>query len=101
MIYQHGGIALNLFRLKAIKKQVTGRDGYLIFEFHNMVRVSETSHNSNVWEENSYENAPVSQYYDNLADLELYYEEWVNTWSLWTEFVVNLEMPIDFEPNSL
>lgn len=101
MIYEHGGLALNLFNIKAVKKEVTGREGRLVFEFHNMIRSVEREAGRDVWEDYSYENASVIQHFDNLADLELHYEEWVNLWMGFTAYVINLDLPIDFKPNRI
>ena len=80
MVYEHGGLALNLFKLKAIKMEKDKHGGYLVFEFHNFVREIEVKKGSGIWEDRSYENSPVSQYFDNWADLELHYHEWTGLW---------------------
>ena len=98
MIFDHGGLALNLFELKAVKKQITDRGGFLIFEFHNIIRNTEVRYNSNIWEDRSFENADITQYFEDRIDLELHYQEWVGIWQQWTDYVKNMEMDIDFNP---
>lgn len=101
MIYDHGGIALNLFNLKAVKKEINGHDGKLVFEFHNMIRSAETTAGSGIFEDKSYSNASITQYFEDLTDLELHYQEWLGIWTQFTAYVINLELPVDFKPNRL
>lgn len=101
MIYEHGGLALNLFNIKAVKKEVTAKGGCIVFEFHNMIRSVETIADSNVWEDRAFENASITQYFEDSTDLQLHYEEWVGIWTQWTAYVINLNMDIDFKPNRI
>ncbi|KFC19043.1 hypothetical protein [Epilithonimonas lactis] len=87
MVYEHGGLALNLFKLKAIKMEKDDRGGNLIFEFHNLFREVQVDKDQDLWETRSYEDSPVSQYFDDHADLVLHYEEWTNLWYQWTGYV--------------
>ena len=87
MVYEHGGLALNLFKLKAVRMEKAERGGYLIFEFHNIIREVLVDKVSDLWESRSYEDAPISQYFDDVADLELHYHEWTGLWFQWSGYI--------------
>lgn len=87
MVYEHGGLALNLFKLKAIKMEKADRGGFLIFEFHNLFREIQIDKEQNLWETRSFDDSPVNQYFDDHVDLVLHYEEWTSLWRQWTDYV--------------
>lgn len=87
MIYEHDGLALNLFQIKAIKKERRKKGGVLVFEFYNTIMNVETSLNSGVWEKRSFPNASVSQNFDDSDNLEIAYHEWVGLWQGFCDYV--------------
>ncbi len=91
MIFEHGGIALNLFKLKAIKKEKDNRGGYLIFEFYDTLHDVEKTPNSDQWEDKPFAESPVSQYFDDFTDLQIHYEEWIGMWKQWKDYVIRGE----------
>jgi len=80
MIYEHNGIAISFYDLKALKTELSAEGGYLIFEFNNaLIRREELE--SGRWVDCSYRNEPVSQYYDNGLELKQSFDIWIKAWS--------------------
>ncbi|KQS91929.1 hypothetical protein ASG21_05585 [Chryseobacterium sp. Leaf394] len=62
-----------------------GEGGYLIFEFNNAIVYEEDSENGKLMER-SYRNEPVSQYYDDVLELQDSFNTWIQVWA---EFLLN------------
>ncbi|WP_128414255.1 hypothetical protein [Chryseobacterium sp. Leaf394] len=85
MIHHHNGIAISFYDLKALRMEHAGEGGYLIFEFNNAIVYEEDSENGKLMER-SYRNEPVSQYYDDVLELQDSFNTWIQVWA---EFLLN------------
>ncbi len=80
MVYEHNGLSLCLYDLKAIRKEYTEDGGHLIFEFKNAILNAEDIESGKLIL-NSYQNEPVSQFYDDIGFLNDSYNTWIAVWS--------------------
>lgn len=80
MIHEHNGIAISLYSLKALRTELSGEGGFLIFEFDNaLVRLENDE--TGKWVERSYRNEPLSQFYDDVLDLQESFDAWIGVWN--------------------
>ena len=80
MIYQHNGIAVNLYSLKVIRIEKTEESGYLVFEFDNAI-IAVLKDETDELLDGSYRNEPFSQYYEDIGALEADFKIWVDAWN--------------------
>ena len=79
MILHHGGIAIDLSEIKAIKTEYLSQGGNLIFEFNNLIIPIKNEESGNV-ELRSFPNNPATHYFETSDTLRAYFDEWVEMW---------------------
>ena len=80
MIYQHNGIAVNLYSLKVIRIEKTEEGGYLVFEFDNAI-IAVLKDETDELLDGSYRNEPFFYFFEDIGALEADFKIWVDAWN--------------------
>ncbi|MFC0345933.1 hypothetical protein [Epilithonimonas hispanica] len=82
MIASYKGLAVSLSSLKAIKSEISGEGGFLLFEFNNvLIELDDPDNRQEDIDFLSFRNEPVTQYFDDVLDLKESFSWWVKAWN--------------------
>lgn len=79
MIFQNGGLALDISQVKAIKKEYLNTGRNLVFELNNYVSTIINPETGEM-ELKSFPNDPVVEYFETSESADAYFDEWVEIW---------------------